>query len=331
LTPQIAGAWGDDADLFERVFPMDLRPQGHDIIRTWLFATVVRSHLEHGSLPWSDAAISGWVLDPDRKKMSKSKGNVVTPLPLLEEHGADAARYWAASGRPGVDTAVDFGQMKVGRRLAIKILNASKFVLSRLGEEGDVTAPLDQAMLAGLASLVGEATTAFEGYDYARALERAETFFWSFCDDYIELVKGRAYSEGPAAESALRALRLALDAQLRLFAPFLAFATEEVWSWWQEGSVHRAAWPTADALKTDGDPALLTAAGEVLTQVRKAKSSNQVSMKTAVSLLVVRDAQERLTLIQQAEVDLVNAGVVTGDLVLEVGEPAVEATLAESQ
>jgi valyl-tRNA synthetase len=198
-------------------------------------------------------------------------------------------------------------------------------------DDGPVTEPVDLAMLAALAEVADSVTEAFEGYDYARALERAETFFWSFCDDYIELVKGRAYSEGPAAESALRALRLALDAQLRLFAPFLAFATEEVWSWWREGSVHRAPWPRADELPAGGDPAVLSAAGEVLAQVRKAKSSAQVSMKTAVERLVVRDTQHRVALLQDAEADLVNAGVVTGDLVLEVGEPAVEATLAEQR
>src|SRR6185436_18207340 len=140
VTPQIAGGWCEDADLFKRVFPMDLRPQGHDIIRTWLFSTVLRAHLEHDSLPWFHAAISGFVTDPDRKKMSKSKGNVVTPFALLEEHGSDGVRYWATRGGPGVDTMFDAAQMKVGRRLAIKFLNASKFILANAGQRGTITA-----------------------------------------------------------------------------------------------------------------------------------------------------------------------------------------------
>ena len=271
LTPQIAGGWRSDPDLFARVFPMDLRPQGQDIIRTWLFSTVVRAHLEHGSLPWSDAAISGWILDPDRKKMSKSKGNVVTPMGLLEEHGSDAVRYWAASARLGTDAAFEIGQMKIGRRLAIKVLNASKFVLSfgSADEEPSldpalVTVPLDQAMLAGLAEVVEQATAALESYDHTRALELTETFFWTFCDDYVELVKDRAYGEGAGAASARAALSLALDVLLRLLAPVLPFATEEVWSWWREGSVHRAPWPDPAPLHEaagDASFATVTAAG----------------------------------------------------------------------
>ena len=196
LTPQIAGRWSIDDDLFRRVFPMDLRPQSHEIIRTWLFSSVVRSHSEEDSLPWSDISISGWILDPDRKKMAKSKGNVVTPMGLLEEYGSDALRYWSASGRPGTDTAFDTGQMKVGRRLAIKVLNATKFVLG-VGATSDlafqvdeVTEPLDKALLARLAEVVDEATRAFDDYNYARALEVTETFFWTFTDDYVELVEG---------------------------------------------------------------------------------------------------------------------------------------------
>ncbi|TYB43034.1 valine--tRNA ligase [Actinomadura chibensis] len=314
LTPQIAGGWERDADLFGRVFPYDLRPQAHDIIRTWLFSTVVRAHLEHGSLPWRATALSGWILDPDRKKMSKSKGNVVTPIDLLVQYGSDAVRYWAAGGRPGTDTAFDTGQIKVGRRLAIKILNASKFVLG-LGEvepDAPVTEPLDRAMLAALAAVVEDATDAFDGYDYARALERTERFFWEFCDDYLELVKTRAYGEGPEARSARAALRTALSVLLRLFAPVLPFVTEEVWSWWRAGSVHTASWPSAAELPRGGDPAVLAATGEALRQVRKAKSEAKASMRADVSRAVVRGAAAA----RIARPDLAAAGRIA-DLTLE--------------
>ncbi|MBW3648494.1 MAG: valine--tRNA ligase, partial [Actinobacteria bacterium] len=338
LTPQIACGWEDDPDLFARTFPMDVRPQGPEIIRTWLFSTLLRSHLEHDRLPWSDTSINGWILDPDRKKMSKSKGNVVTPAEVLQRHGSDAVRYWAASARPGTDTALDEGQMKVGRRLAVKLLNASKFALAfPEAGPGPVTEPVDRALLARLASVVEEATAAFDGYDYARALERTEAFFWPFCDDYIELVKTRAYAEGAAdsrgADSARRALRLALSVLLRLFAPVLPFTTEEVWSWWQPGSVHAQSWPEAAQLHeaggATGDPALLMVAGEVLGQIRKAKSSAKVSMRAPVERLEVRAGRERTTYVRQVETDLRGAGVVTDLVVSEVeGDEGVEVTLA---
>ncbi|GIJ23134.1 valine--tRNA ligase [Micromonospora lutea] len=291
LTPQIVGGWERDPDLFAQVFPMDLRPQGHDIIRTWLFATVVRAHLEHGVLPWRTVELSGWILDPDRKKMSKSKGNVVTPMALLEQHGSDAVRYWAASGKPGTDLAFDPAQIRIGRRLATKLLNASKFALG-LGAadalRAPATEPLDRAMLAELSAVVTAATTAFEGYDHTAALQATESFFWRFCDDYIELVKERAYASGAAAESARAALASALSVQLRLFAPVLPFATEEVWSWWRYGSVHRAPWPTpyevGRSIQGDGAPHLLRLAADALGQVRRAKSERKLSMRAEVPL-----------------------------------------------
>ena len=315
LSPQIAGGWTLDDDLWKRLWPFDLRPQAHEIIRTWLFSSVVRAHLEDNVLPWKNAAISGWILDPDRKKMSKSKGNVVTPLGLLDEHGADAVRYWAASGRPGTDTAFDVGQMKIGRRLAIKILNASKFVLAdgvTMPEDlGVITDPLDKAMLAVLANVVTDATAALDDYNYARALEVTETFFWAFCDDYVELVKERAYGvRGPeAAASAKAALAVALSVMLRLFAPIVPFVTEEVWSWWLEGSIHRAPWPTvAEFGDTRGDAGTVDAVATVLSGVRKAKSEAKVSMKAEVTVAVVTGPAQALERIQSASADLAAAG-----------------------
>jgi valyl-tRNA synthetase len=309
---------------------MDLRPQAHDIIRTWLFCTVLRAHLEHDSLPWRHAAISGWVLDPDRKKMSKSKGNVVTPKGLLQEYGSDGVRYWAARGGPGVDTAFDVGQMKIGRRLAMKLLNASKFVLGREAEAGAVTAPLDRALLAELRDLVDEATRALDAYEYTRALDRTEAFFWSFCDDYLELVKARRYGDrGPeGARSANTAMRLTLSVLTRLFAPYLPFVTDEVWSWWQAGSVHRSAWPTVTELP-ESAPAggrTLRVAVEVTAALRRAKSEARVGMKAAIARAVVRDTADRLAALEEVRADVCAAGNVR-DLVTEVAEAlAVDVT-----
>lgn len=291
LTPQIVGGWSRDEDLFSKVYPFDLRPQGHDIIRTWLFSSAVRADALQKSAPWKHAAISGWILDPDRKKMSKSKGNVVVPTDVLNEYGSDAVRYWAASAKLGADTAYEIAQMKIGRRLAIKLLNASKFVLNLGATENSVvssdlsvlTNPLDRALLAQLADVVAQSTKAFDNYDYARALQITESFFWQFTDDYVELIKDRAYGAAGDAEQAsvLAALATTLDSLLRLFAPFLPFATEEVWSWWRTGSVHRAAWPAALEI-ADGDTTMLGTVGLALSGIRKAKSEAKVKQRTEV-------------------------------------------------
>jgi len=319
LTPQIVSRWEEDSDLFARVFPMDMRPQAHDIIRTWLFDTVLRAQFEFDSLPWKHAAISGWILDPDRKKMSKSKGNVITPMGLLEEHGSDGVRYWAASGRMGTDTAFDTGQMKVGRRLAIKLLNASRFVLAKPEPSGPATSAIDRGLLTMLARIVRESTEDLEAFNYARVLERSETFFWFFCDDYLELVKGRRYGDqGPAlAASANGALLTALSALLRLFAPFLPFVTEEVWSWWRPGSIHRAEWPSAEDIFAAGGSAedprgveALNFAAAVLSAIRKKKSEEQRPLKTAVAVAVVHAPASMLALLPEVERDLRAAGLI---------------------
>ncbi|WP_129658458.1 valine--tRNA ligase [Rothia uropygialis] len=323
LTPQIATGWAVNPGLHEKTFPMDLRPQGHDIIRTWLFSSVVRAETLASTVPWTNTALSGWILDPDRKKMSKSKGNVVVPDEVLTKHGADAVRYWAASARLGADTAYDEGQMKIGRRLAIKLLNASKFVLMQGVDESSiigrgatadvVTNGLDHSLLAQLATVVNAATEAFDKYEYARALQMTESFFWTFTDDYVELVKDRAYGARGEAEQASvhAALATTLDALLRLFAPFLPFATEEVWSWWREGSVHRASWPTTQGwaeTAQSGDPEVLTVVGRALSGLRKSKSEAKVKQRTEVSSATISAPTEQIAQLRAGLEDLKAAG-----------------------
>ena len=270
-------------------------------------------HLEHGTLPWTHAAISGFVLDPDRKKMSKSKGNVVVPTEVFERHSAGRGPLLGGERATRATTPrFDEQQMKVGRRLAIKILNASRFALSMEAEAGAVTEPLDLAMLAALRDVVGEATEAFDDYEHAKVLDLVERFFWGFTDDYLELVKQRAYGVHGAekAGSAVAALRQALDVLLRLFAPFLPYVTEEVWSWWREGSVHRAAWPAADelAFAADADPEVYEVAAAALTAIRKEKALAKVSLRVPVERATVRDTAPRLAKLDLVAADLREAG-----------------------
>ncbi len=298
LTPQICTKWqlGESPD--PKLFPMDLRPQGHEIIRTWAFYTIVKSMLHENTIPWKQVAISGWVLDPDRKKMSKSKGNVMTPIHLLDEYGSDAVRYWAASARLGVDTAFDEQILKIGKRLITKLFNASKFVLAQTGGDHSISNELDLAFLRKLHELVKQITDLNNDMDSGVALKETNLFFWNnFTDTYIELVKGRARgldTDEAGRASAVKTLRLGLNILLRLFAPVLPYITEEIWSWSfaeETGvkSIHKAQWPGkgdfAKISRPDKEESFDLAVA-CLNAINKRKAEAEVSVARAVQYLL---------------------------------------------
>ncbi len=297
LTPQLGSQWELNPERHRKIFPMDIRPQSHEIIRTWAFYTIAKAMLHEEKIPWKHIMISGWVLDPDRKKMSKSKGNVVTPSQFIEEFGADAVRYWAGLARYGVDTAFDPGIMKIGRRLAMKLFNAGKFVLSNSAEAGEVTEPLDLAFLEKLKAQVGEAVKSFESYEPAQALMEMEKFFWShFTDSYLELVKSRTWGEKTTADelrvkaSAVHALRFGLKTFLKAFAPFLPYTTEEVWSYafQTEGkSIHQCLYPNVAEFEVfkPGDALVFDAAIATLSAINQQKTLSKVSIARPVTLI----------------------------------------------
>jgi valyl-tRNA synthetase len=318
MTPQIGSHWTIDPARHRKLFPADLRPQSHEIIRTWAFYTIAKALLHENSVPWRHVAISGWVLDPDRKKMSKSKGNVVTPMPTIERFGADAARYWSGSARLGTDTAADEQVYKVGKRLVTKLFNAGKFVLQQSGELRPIENELDRAFVSALRDLVERATASFERFNHAQALADTESFFWSaFTDSYLELGKLRARGEDPAGRgSAVATLRLALDVLLRLFAPFLPYITEEVWSWAfarerGEPSIHRAPWPGEADFRGIGaprSPHSFTRAADCWRAINKAKADAEVSMGREVERLTIAANAKTLAELEPVLADVLGAG-----------------------
>jgi valyl-tRNA synthetase len=343
LTPQIQSHWGVDPKRHQSLFPMDVRPQAHDIIRTWAFYTIVKAWAHENEVPWHHVVLSGWILDPDRKKMSKSKGNVVTPEDIIDDFTADGVRYWAARARLGTDTAYDPGVFKVGKRLVTKAFNASRFVLMQLDRvvgDGEIPGPehigepLDLALVERLRGVIEQSSRALDAFDYAAALQVIEEAFWSFCDNYLELVKLRSYSEedSPARQSAVATLAWGLRTFLRLLAPFLPYVTEEVWSWRFAGegrdrSVHTAAWPTLEEIDMVPAPAAdgtFDAAVEVLAKIRGTKTTSQKSLRWPVERLeIVGSESARLALAPVLD-DVLRAGNVVAAGVDQTEGPSPE-------
>lgn len=318
LTPLIPSGWPHDLERHEALYPNNLRPNAHDIIRTWDFVTITRSYLEDGSIPWTDVAISGWILDPDRKKMGKSKGNAVVPTAMLEEFGSDAVRYWSASAKLGVDTAFDNNVLREGKRLITKILNAARLVKGFEGESGPPSHTMDRSLIARLRAVVEETTSKWLAWDHAAALAATESWFWAdFTDNYLELSKARAYAGDP---SALGTLRLSLNVVLRLFAPILVYVTEEVWNSGagEPESIHGAPWPEPSELAGEDDGSF-AAAVEVMTQIRKAKSDASVSIKFPVQKLEVRGPGSSLALLRGVLEDVLATGSVQSHELIEDG------------
>ena len=321
MTPQIASKWILDIDRHGKLFPMDLRPQAHDIIRTWAFYTIAKAALHEDKIPWKHAAISGFVVDPDRKKMSKSKGNVVTPMEFLEKYTADGVRYWSGQANLGTDTNFDEKVMKVGRRLVTKIFNAGKFVLSQSGEVAPISEELDKSFVARLRKLAVNATRNFENYESAKVIAETEDFFWhSFTDTYIELTKNRAKGEGnptpsaAAQNSAVVTLRLGLKILLKLFAPFLPFITEEVWSWTfaketEIESIHVAPWPSlSDFIGFDlpANEKSFDVAVAALGAIHKQKTLSSMSAGAQVSELEIEANKDTLAVLRKVERDVMD-------------------------
>lgn len=319
LTPQIATGWPDDPEKHKQLFPMDIRPQSHEIIRTWAFYTIAKALFHFDEIPWKNLVVSGWILDPDRKKMSKSKGNVVTPGALLDEYSSDAIRYWAGRARLGVDTAFETKIFKQGQKLTTKLFNASKFVLMQLEPHGNkvenysISNPLDLSFVGILNKTIEDSTKALEQFEYSVALQSAETVFWKFCDDYLELVKTRSYQ---GDESAAKTLDTCLRTFLKLFAPFMPFVTEEIWSWLSNsGSVHKSTWPQPVSCTLESEN-IFNSAAFVLGKIHNQKSQEQRSLKWEVDTLNVSGLEDDVSDLQKGLADLVSAGKVKEDGVI---------------
>jgi valyl-tRNA synthetase len=315
MSPQIAGCWLTDDALYRQLFPMSLRPQAHEIIRTWAFYTIVKSHYHFGKLPWDTVAISGWGLAPEGMgKISKSRGSkTMTPVEMIERYSADAVRYWAASTGFGRDAVINEEKIQAGNRLVTKLWNVARFsqrflegyrppesLPSQLTRHSSLS-PADRWILARTQTLIKRATIQFRAYDYASARSEVETFFWTdLADNYLEMAKKRLYDGGEASDGARYALYHALLATIKLLAPILPHVTEAIYQGLfarQDGciSIHRADWPEEIERLTDSTAeAFGESLVEIATAVRRYKSENNLSLGAELGRLQVATADAEL-------------------------------------
>ncbi|CAN7975236.1 unnamed protein product, partial [Ixodes persulcatus] len=297
-THGISDDFAVNKDRHDKLFPMDLRPQAHEIIRTWAFYTILKAHLHQNTLPWKNIMVSGWCLAEDRSKMSKSKDNVLVPETLLEQYGSDVIRYWSANSKLGADTAYSEDVMKNGKRLVNKLWNAAKFVSIHFdklkGEDKKtklldikekITNEFDQWMINKLVELVNTAKNELQNYEYANAMHLTEKFFWAvFCDNYLEISKTRSYDEknkNPQGQySSILTLYHVMQTLLKLFAPFMPHITEELYQiLYSENSIHvKGNWINYGDLNYEIDAKGAEGLLEILDIVRKFKAEKNLSI-----------------------------------------------------
>jgi len=320
MTPQIAIQLMDKS-IQKKLFPMDLRPQAHDIISFWLFNTVIKSQLHYGKKPWKDVAISGWVLDPKGEKMSKSKGNFVRPQDVMEKYGSDAIRFWAASSKLGKDFDYQEKELITGKRLITKLMNATRFVFMNLkdwdGKKPKEMVNVDNLFLYRLTTLINRVTNYFDKYEYSKAKAEVEQFFWrDFADNYLEIVKKRIYNEkGDKRKSAQYTLYTGLLAIIKMFAPITPFITEEIYQNYfrkieKDKSIHISKWPKENVFKLrEADylgttwPNLL----KVISEIRQKKSKAKKAMNAEIILTLPENTQLILAGLLEHLKDVANA------------------------
>ena len=333
LSPQINSHWGVDSQRHKELFPADLRPQAHEIIRTWAFYTIVKSFFHEQSVPWKHIAVSGWVMDPQRLKMSKSKGSRIFPEELMKKHSADALRYWAGKARLGQDTVYDENMFKNGKRLSIKLSNAFRFMMIQMKNKKPIHSQalksseqlsseflkeslqtlktsVDQAWIHHLLNQYQLVTKHLEEFRYSQALDLIEKSFWLFCDNYLELVKTRAYQlkDKEEGQSAIYALDMSLYLFIKMLAPYMPYTTESLWIQKyssESSSVHISSWDLDQTsinhfhqtVKTsflpEKDPfsflsSLLSFVFDIVEQVRAGKSSQQKSLSASLKELNIQ-------------------------------------------